>query len=127
MRACDRNKKAKAGWHGLCVNRQLEIQIRTMSNSVWGKRQAERSGFLDKLFISKAGGKRWLTRFFSLEGKYLKYYTDEKRSALKGAVDMNRLQECKFAVTDSHVLLLELLVSGEVVRAVRVLVCSELH
>ena len=38
--------------------------------------------------------KTWQARFFVVEGHYLKYFGDERKAEMKGAVDLNDLQSC---------------------------------
>ena len=82
---------------------------------VWGVVKADTSGFLEYSRSKSRAGAKWQRRFFSLETQYLKYYKDEDRSTMKGAVDMSFLHTCRFSA-DGTILLLELLVSGQAVR-----------
>jgi hypothetical protein len=38
--------------------------------------------------------RRWVTRFFSIQGHYLKYFSDDRMVATKGVLDLDQLAEC---------------------------------
>jgi hypothetical protein len=69
------------------------------------------SGFMEKQATGMFG-KKWQKRFFAVEGDFLKYYNDDKKKVMKGALDLKCLVTCRLAPTgkeDECELILELM------------------
>ena len=60
--------------------------------------------YLDKL--GSKGRKRWQKRYFSARGHYLKYFADDTKAEVKGALDLYAIESC--IIEDSTVLIVEL-------------------
>ena len=61
-------------------------------------------GYLDKL--GSKGRKRWQKRYFSARGHYLKYFADDSKAEVKGALDLNAIQSC--TIEETVMLIVEL-------------------
>ena len=42
--------------------------------------------------------RRWVTRYFTIRGHYLKYYQDEEKESVKGVFDLSQVSECRVEI-----------------------------